>query len=44
MEKQRKELWELNKTQIAAGREDFKKVIEVVQANQVKQLQIKQDK
>lgn len=44
VEKHQKEEWEMNKKQIAAGREEFKKVIEIVQANQNKQLQIKQDK
>lgn len=44
MEKQRKEEWELLKTQTQNSREELKKLIEVVQANQNKQLQIKQDK
>ncbi|CAK9818631.1 1-phosphatidylinositol 4,5-bisphosphate phosphodiesterase [Anthophora plagiata] len=44
VERQRKEEWELLKTQTEAAREEFKKLIEVVQASQVKQLQAKHDK
>ncbi|XP_031839544.1 1-phosphatidylinositol 4,5-bisphosphate phosphodiesterase [Nomia melanderi] len=44
VEKQRKEEWELLKNQTESAREEFKKLIEIVQANQVKQLQAKHDK
>ncbi|CAG5089760.1 5-bisphosphate phosphodiesterase (Drosophila melanogaster) [Cotesia congregata] len=44
MEKQRKEEWELHKVHVQAGKDEFKRVMEVVQTQQVKQLQIKQDK
>lgn len=44
VEKQRKEEWELLKIQTESAREEFKKLIEIVQANQVKQLQVKHDK
>ncbi|XP_015595890.1 1-phosphatidylinositol 4,5-bisphosphate phosphodiesterase [Cephus cinctus] len=44
MERQRKEEWELLKTHIQNSREEMKKLIEVVQATQNKQLQAKQDK
>lgn len=44
MEKQRKEEWELHKVHVQAGKDEFKRVMEAVQAQQVKQLQIKQDK
>ncbi|XP_015429445.1 PREDICTED: 1-phosphatidylinositol 4,5-bisphosphate phosphodiesterase-like [Dufourea novaeangliae] len=44
VEKQRKEEWEMLKNQTEAAREEFKKLIEVVQAAQVKQLQAKHDK
>ncbi|XP_078032507.1 1-phosphatidylinositol 4,5-bisphosphate phosphodiesterase [Augochlora pura] len=44
VEKQRKEEWELLKNQTESAREEFKKLIEVVQAGQVKQLQAKHDK
>lgn len=44
MEKQRKEEWEMHKTHILAGKDEFRKIMEIVQAAQVKQLQIKQDK
>ncbi|XP_054000864.1 1-phosphatidylinositol 4,5-bisphosphate phosphodiesterase-like isoform X1 [Hylaeus anthracinus] len=44
VEKQRKEEWELLKTHTETAREEFKKLIEVVQAGQVKQLQAKHDK
>lgn len=44
MEKQRKEEWELLKNQIQASRDELKKLIEVVQATQVKQMQAKHDK
>lgn len=44
MEKQRKEEWELLKNQTQNSRDELKRLIEVVQATQVKQLQAKQDK
>ncbi|XP_017792663.1 PREDICTED: 1-phosphatidylinositol 4,5-bisphosphate phosphodiesterase-like isoform X1 [Habropoda laboriosa] len=44
VERQRKEEWELLRTQTETAREEFKKLIEVVQASQVKQLQAKHDK
>ncbi|CAL7933813.1 unnamed protein product [Xylocopa violacea] len=44
VERQRKEEWEMLKLHTEAGREEFKKLIEVVQAAQVKQLQAKHDK
>lgn len=44
VERQRKEEWEMMKSHTEAGREEFKKLIEVVQASQVKQLQAKHDK
>ncbi|XP_068971740.1 1-phosphatidylinositol 4,5-bisphosphate phosphodiesterase-like [Bombus flavifrons] len=44
VERQRKEEWEMLKNQTEAGREEFKKLIEIVQASQVKQLQAKHDK
>ncbi|KAK0178655.1 hypothetical protein PV327_007528 [Microctonus hyperodae] len=44
MEKQRKAEWEMNIAHITAGKEEFKKVIEIIKAAQNKQLQIKQDK
>lgn len=44
MERQRKEEWELLKNQTESCREEFKKLIEVVQASQMKQLQAKHDK
>ncbi|KAF7989040.1 hypothetical protein HCN44_007350 [Aphidius gifuensis] len=42
--KHRKEEWDLHKTHIQAGKGDYKKVMEAVITNQMKQLQIKQDK
>lgn len=44
MEKQRKEEWELLKTHTQNSRDELKKLIEVTQATQNKQLQVKQDK
>ncbi|XP_076235984.1 1-phosphatidylinositol 4,5-bisphosphate phosphodiesterase isoform X1 [Calliopsis andreniformis] len=44
VERQRKEEWELLKAQADAGREEFKKIIDVVLASQVKQLQARHDK
>lgn len=44
VEKHRKEEWEMLKTHTEVGRDEFKKLIEVVQASQVKQLQAKHDK
>lgn len=44
MEKQRKEEWELLKNHTQTARDELKKLIEVVQATQVKQLQTKHDK
>lgn len=44
VERQRKEEWEMLKSHTEAGREEFKKLIEIVQASQVKQLQAKHDK
>lgn len=44
VERQRKEEWEMLKSHTESGREEFKKLIEVVQASQVKQLQAKHDK
>ncbi|XP_029034103.1 1-phosphatidylinositol 4,5-bisphosphate phosphodiesterase-like isoform X1 [Osmia bicornis bicornis] len=44
VERQRKEEWEMLKGHTESGREEFKKLIEVVQATQVKQLQTKHDK
>lgn len=44
MEKQRKEEWELLKNQTQSSRDELKKLIEIVQAMQVKQMQAKHDK
>lgn len=44
IERQRKEEWELLKNQTQNSREELKKLIEIVQATQVKQLQTKHDK
>lgn len=44
MEKQRKEEWELLKNQTQNSRDELKRLIEVVQATQVKQMQAKHDK
>lgn len=44
VERQRKEEWEMLKSQAEAGRDEFKRIIEIVQAAQVKQLQAKHDK
>ncbi|XP_024886920.1 1-phosphatidylinositol 4,5-bisphosphate phosphodiesterase-like [Temnothorax curvispinosus] len=44
MEKQRKEEWELLKNQTQSSRDELKRLIEVVQATQVKQMQAKHDK
>ncbi|XP_076765770.1 1-phosphatidylinositol 4,5-bisphosphate phosphodiesterase [Xylocopa sonorina] len=44
VERQRKEEWEMLRLHTEAGREEFKKLIEIVQAAQVKQLQAKHDK
>lgn len=44
MEKQRKEEWELLKNQTQSCRDELKRLIEVVQATQVKQMQAKQDR
>ncbi|XP_046752593.1 1-phosphatidylinositol 4,5-bisphosphate phosphodiesterase-like [Diprion similis] len=44
VERQRKEEWELLKTHAQNSREELKKLIEVVQVTQNKQLQVKQDK
>lgn len=44
MEKQRKEEWEILKNQTQSARDELKKLIEVVQASQVKQMQAKHDK
>lgn len=44
MEKQRKEEWELLKNQTQSSRDELKRLIEIVQATQVKQLQTKHDK
>ncbi|XP_017892907.1 1-phosphatidylinositol 4,5-bisphosphate phosphodiesterase-like [Ceratina calcarata] len=44
VEKQRKEEWEMLKAQAEAGKSEYKKLMELVQASQVKQLQAKHDK
>lgn len=44
MEKQRKEEWELLKNQTQGSRDELKRLIEIVQATQVKQMQAKHDK
>lgn len=44
VERQRKEEWEMLRIQAEAGRDEYKKLIEIVQASQVKQLQAKHDK
>ncbi|KAI4483437.1 hypothetical protein M0802_013387 [Mischocyttarus mexicanus] len=44
VEKHRKEEWEILKNQTEVGRDEFKKLIEIVQAAQIKQLQAKHDK
>lgn len=44
MERQRKEEWELLKNQTHNSRDELKRLIEVVQGTQVKQLQTKHDK
>jgi phosphatidylinositol phospholipase C beta len=44
MEKQRKEEWELQKTQLEGSREEIKNCIPTVQAQQVKLLEIKHEK
>lgn len=44
MERQRKEEWELLKNQIQSSRDELKRLIEIVQATQVKQMQAKHDK
>lgn len=44
VEKHRKEEWEMLRTHTEVGRDEFKKLIEIVQAAQVKQLQAKHDK
>ena len=44
IEKHKKAEWELHKQQVDASREEMKKLIEIVQVNQNKQLQIKHDK
>lgn len=44
MEKQRKEEWELQKTQLEASREEIKACMPTVQAQQVKLLEAKHDK
>lgn len=44
MEKQRKEEWELLKNQTQGSRDELKRLIEIVQATQVKQMQTKHDK
>ncbi|XP_043519427.1 1-phosphatidylinositol 4,5-bisphosphate phosphodiesterase-like isoform X1 [Frieseomelitta varia] len=44
VERQRKEEWEMLRNQAEAGRDEYKKLIEIVQASQVKQLQAKHDK
>jgi len=44
MEKQRKEEWDLLKNQTQNSRDELKRLIEIVQATQIKQLQAKHDK
>lgn len=44
VQKHRKAEWELHKQQVDAGREEMKRVIDVVKVNQDKQLQMKHDK
>lgn len=44
MKKQRKEEWELLKNQTQNSRDELKRLIEVVQGTQVKQMQAKHDK
>ncbi|XP_051174299.1 1-phosphatidylinositol 4,5-bisphosphate phosphodiesterase-like [Leptopilina boulardi] len=44
VEKQRKVEWELHQQQVIASREEMKRLIEIVQINQTKQLQAKHDK
>lgn len=44
MERQKKEEWELLKNQIQSSRDELKRLIEIVQATQVKQMQAKHDK
>ena len=44
MEKQRKEAWELQKTQLEASKEEIKNCMPAVQAQQVKLLEAKHDK
>ena len=44
VEKQRKEEWELKRAHAESSKEDLKKIIDVVQVAQEKQLQMKQDK
>lgn len=44
MEKQRKKEWELSKNQTQSSRDELKRLIEIVQAMQVKQMQAKHDK
>ncbi|XP_043784709.1 1-phosphatidylinositol 4,5-bisphosphate phosphodiesterase-like [Apis laboriosa] len=44
VERQRKEEWEMLKSHTEVGRDEFKRLIDIVQANQVKQLQAKHDK
>lgn len=43
-EKQRKEEWELLKNQTQSSRDELKRLIEIVQAAQIKQMQAKHDK
>lgn len=43
-EKQRKEEWELLKNQTQSSRDELKRLIEIVQATQIKQMQAKHDK
>lgn len=44
IEKQKKEEWELLKNQTQSARDELKRLIEIVQATQVKQMQAKHDK
>lgn len=44
IERQNKEEWELLKNQTESARDELKRLIQVVQATQVKQMQAKQDR
>lgn len=44
VEKQRKDEWTLQQTQIKGSKDELKAVLPAAQANQVKQLEVKHDK